>query len=95
MLPFRAELEERSCTNTASLVEVEVLPHEGGWVLGREKEPDLREFRYWLEKRGIKREFVERENGELEIHFYTKGLGRYWKLRKVFRFRPAVPSETL
>lgn len=78
------ELADRKRTDKAArLVELEVLPYEGGQILGNEKEPSLVAFSNLLKTKGISKEAILREDGSLEIRFYKKG-----KLKRVFRIEP-------
>jgi len=87
----RVELKgEKLEASTYYLVEVEVLPYEGGWIYGREMTPDPSEFASWLLRKGARKVISEREDGSIEIQFLTKGMGRgaIWRPRKVFRIKP-------
>ena len=84
MAPVRAELGNRKQTDKpARFVELEILPYEGGQVLGNEKEPSLVAFSNLLKAKGISKEAILREDGSLEIRFCKKG-----KLKRVFRIEP-------
>jgi len=78
------ELADRKRTDKAArLVELEILPYEGGQILGNEKEPSLVAFSNLLTAKGITKETVFLDDGTLEISFYRKG-----KLKRVFRIEP-------
>jgi hypothetical protein len=88
---FNAVLKEiKECSHPARLVEIEVLPYEGGTVLGNEKRPSIKEFITWLGKAGVKKEIDENTDGTVDFKFYTRVMGKkaIWRLRKVYRLKP-------
>jgi hypothetical protein len=87
---FRLRLQGEECKEPAFLVEVEVLVYEEGWGYGKEKSPNPYEFAYWISKRGVKKVISKREDGTIEIEFYTGG-GKRTALKrpkKIFRIKP-------
>ncbi|GAB6075772.1 hypothetical protein [Desulfurobacterium crinifex] len=81
---MKAELLDKKRTDKAArLVELEVLPYEGGQITGNEKEPSLVAFANLLTAKGITKETVFLDDGTLEISFYRRG-----KLKRVFRIEP-------
>jgi hypothetical protein len=80
----------KKCLNPAKLVEIEVLPYEGSWILGNEKKPNVKEFVRWLGKAGVKKEIDENLDGTIDFKFYTRVMGKrtLWRLRKVYRLKP-------
>ena len=80
----------KACLNPAKLVEIEVLPYEGGQILGNEKRPNIKEFVSWLHRAGVKKEVEENLDGTVDFKFYTRAMGRrkLWKLKKVYRLKP-------
>ncbi|RUM43028.1 MAG: hypothetical protein DSY34_00675 [Desulfurobacterium sp.] len=88
---FKATLANpEQCPNPAKLVEIELLPCEGGKILGNEKRPNIKEFVQWLHKAGVKKETEENLDGTVDFKFYTRTLGKgaTWRLRKVYRLKP-------
>ena len=88
---FKATLANpEQCPNPAKLVEIELLPHEGGVILGGEKRPSIKEFIRWLGKAGVKKEIDENTDGTVDFKFYTRVMGKrtLWRLRKVYRLKP-------
>ena len=84
LAPVTIELKNRKQTDKpARFVELEVLPYEGGHMLGNEKEPSLVAFANLMKMKGIRKETVLRDDGTLEIRFYKKR-----KLKRVFRIEP-------
>ncbi|GAB6075717.1 hypothetical protein JCM12825_05950 [Desulfurobacterium crinifex] len=78
------ELADRKRTDKAArLVELEILPYEGGQLIGHEKEPSLVAFANLLNAKGITKETLFLDDGTLEISFYRRG-----KLKRVFRIEP-------
>ena len=65
---FKATLANpEQCPNPAKLVEIELLPHEGGVILGSEKRPSIKEFIRWLGKAGVKKEIDENTDGTVDF----------------------------
>jgi len=81
---MRAELLDKKRTDKAArLVELEVLPYEGGQIIGNEKEPSLVALANLINAKGITKEVEILKDGTLEIRFYHKE-----KLKRVFRIEP-------
>jgi len=81
---MRAELLDRKKTDKpARLVELEVLPHEGGQIIGNEKEPSLVAFANLINAKGITKDVEILKDGSVEIRFCRKG-----RLKRVFRIEP-------
>jgi len=81
---MRAELLDKKRTDKAArLVELEVLPYEGGQIIGNEKEPSLVALANLLNAKGVTKETEILKDGTLEIRFWRKK-----KLKRVFRIEP-------
>ncbi len=88
---FTAKITNKKKTpNPAKMVELEILPYEGGIVLGNEKRPDLKEFARLMHRPGIKKETdYNPKEKQVEIKLYSRvPFGKGWRLIKFYAIRP-------